>query len=1093
MIKIRNILIFFFLLTLLKSEAQNSTGLIPIQTFDTKDYNTQPQNWAIAEDKRGVVYIGNKEALLVYTGSWKKFIIDNHNDVWSIDVDANGKVFVGGSGEFGYFYLDSNLTGKLIYYPIYQQLEAEEKAKIQKVSYTVAQDSTAYFSTEEFIYWYRNKDVEIINPPGKIVFLKKLHHRVFVGIEERGLYEIIGNQFIEIGISGQFTINRDGKTKLNIRDIAEFGNSNIVYINRDTLLETFDLASSKKYIKAFKTQLDDAVRGENIVKILNLKNKYFALYSKGKGVYIIDHQGRFIRKLDIKTGLQDDVVEDLFLDSQNNLWLAHSKGISRVSVFSNYQSFPPDVLGFKGRIQAITRFNDKLYFGTGDMHLYYLHEFDFSKKSKLTKEEVAQISYSKSSAAELKESLNNGSWGILNITIEGEKSMLFITNDNVFQLKENGEVDTAFHHSGTIMVQDPMDSNRIWIGLYPEGLASFYFENGKWIDEGMIPKTECSIVSLAFDQAQNLWLGRTDALSVLYKPVFKDHEIILPKVDNFGTKNSLPDNDAIYPMFDGNKMIFASSEGLFLYDNKTDKFAKTNIFTDWYTNHFVFRMMKDSQKNIWTVTYPLVHEKIFIKKLIPITGGNYMVSTPYAQEVTAHSFDVMYQDGNSLWAGGDFDLVKINSISENDTLVQIKSFINQILINNKDTLFDGFFFNDKGDIVDNQSSDEIPIINYQNHNLTFQFSAIAQKLEGTAKYRWILEGNDENWEDWTPKTEVRFTNLHEGKYVFRLQAKDIYDNISKEVSYSFTIRPPWHRTVWAYISYFILFIAFVWGAINVSTQSLKKIIRQATTEIREQKDDIEEKNQNIVSSIRYAQRIQEAVSPQKKLMDKVFPEHFVLWKPRDIVSGDFYWMMQKGNKAIIAAADCTGHGVPGAFMSIMGISFLNEIANSKEVQTAAEALNQLRFNVINSLNQEGAEMDTKDGMDMSICVYDFDTNMMQFAGAYNPLYMIRDGELSVIKADRMPIGVHERDDKSFTNMEFSMHKGDVYYILSDGYIDQFGGPNGKKFMTKNFKELILEIHTESMEVQKEILWQRFTDWRGEIEQIDDVIIIGIKV
>jgi serine phosphatase RsbU (regulator of sigma subunit) len=228
-------------------------------------------------------------------------------------------------------------------------------------------------------------------------------------------------------------------------------------------------------------------------------------------------------------------------------------------------------------------------------------------------------------------------------------------------------------------------------------------------------------------------------------------------------------------------------------------------------------------------------------------------------------------------------------------------------------------------------------------------------------------------------------------------------------------------------------------------------------------------------------------------MDKVFPEHFVLWKPRDIVSGDFYWMMQKNNKAILAAADCTGHGVPGAFMSIMGISFLNEIANNKEVQTAAEALNQLRHNVITSLNQEGSETDTKDGMDISLCVYDMDNMMMQFAGAYNPLYMIRDGELSVIKADRMPIGVHERDDRPFTNMEFSMHQGDIFYILSDGYIDQFGGKDGKKFMTKKFKELILEIHHLPMAEQKEVLWEKFLEWRGDIEQVDDIIIIGIKV
>jgi serine phosphatase RsbU (regulator of sigma subunit) len=196
---------------------------------------------------------------------------------------------------------------------------------------------------------------------------------------------------------------------------------------------------------------------------------------------------------------------------------------------------------------------------------------------------------------------------------------------------------------------------------------------------------------------------------------------------------------------------------------------------------------------------------------------------------------------------------------------------------------------------------------------------------------------------------------------------------------------------------------------------------------------------------------------------------------------------------ILAAADCTGHGVPGAFMSIMGISFLNEIANNKDVNTAAEALNHLRHNVITSLNREGSVTDTKDGMDISLCVFDFKNMMMQFAGAYNPLYMIRQGELAVIKADRMPIGIHERDSSPFTNMEFSIHKGDVFYILSDGYIDQFGGQEGKKFMTKQFKDLIQKIHDKPMLEQKEILWQTILEWRGEIEQVDDIIIIGVRV
>lgn len=1092
MIKIKYTLILFFLISLFKLNAQTTTGLIPIQTFGTEDYKTQPKNRAFAEDKWGAIYVGNKEALLVYTGSWKKYVIDNHNDVYSIDVSEDGKIFVGGDGEFGFFHLDSNRKGSLIYHPLYKLLDSNDRSNIGKIWHTHSISKTSYFSSNSLIYIYNEGNISIVKPPGSIVIFEKIHNRLFVGIKGYGLFELRNGKLQAFGKHHEFSIKDGDNYELDIKSVSAFGDSKVVYITKGNQLRTYDLSDKKGKSKVFHTQLDSIFKKEQIVKVFNLNNQLFAVYSSGNGIYIIDHNGRFIRMLDAESGLKEETVEEMFLDSQNNLWVSHDNGLSRVAIYSNYEYFPSEKTGIKRRVQGITRFNGKLYIGT-ELQLYYLDENNLQNKKILTKEDVSRKNFTKGIVLDLDESKGKGNYGILDFYVDGKKSLLFITNEYVFHLKEDGNVDTALYKSGSVIINDPMNPNRIWIGLYPKGLGSFYYDNGKWIDEGAVPNTEFDIRVLSFDENFNLWMGRTDGLSMLNKPVFTNHKVVKPQVNNYNLEHGLPSNDAICPFFNGEEMMFGSSEGLFIYNNKDEKFIHSNSFTSWFLNRHVHRMIMDKQNNIWTVTYPLDHNKILLKKLIRNSEGGYFVNSPYAKEVTAQQFDVMYQDGQSLWTGGTFDLVKINNISSSDTNVQIQSYINSVLIKNDSVLFDGFHFDANQNIVKQQDINLKPIVLYKYNEFTFHYSAIAQKLESEPSYRIFLEGYDEDWGAWSSKIEVRYTNLHEGDYIFRMQAKDIYGNISEEANYSFTIRPPWHRTVWAYIGFFLSFVIFVWGAIRISTRSLKKIIREATAEIRAQKDDIEEKSQSIMSSIRYAQRIQEAVSPQKKLMDKVFPEHFVLWKPRDIVSGDFYWMMQKDNKSIIAAADCTGHGVPGAFMSIMGISFLNEIANSKEVQTAAEALNQLRNNVITSLNQEGAETDTKDGMDMSICVYDFDNMMMQFAGAYNPLYMIRDGELSVIKADRMPIGVHERDQNPFTNMEFSMHKGDIYYILSDGYIDQFGGPKGKKFMTKRFKQLILDIHTEPMEKQNEILWETFTEWRGDIEQIDDIIIIGIKV
>ena len=271
-----------------------------------------------------------------------------------------------------------------------------------------------------------------------------------------------------------------------------------------------------------------------------------------------------------------------------------------------------------------------------------------------------------------------------------------------------------------------------------------------------------------------------------------------------------------------------------------------------------------------------------------------------------------------------------------------------------------------------------------------------------------------------------------------------------------------------------------------------EIYQLKNVELKQAYEEIEEKNREITDSIRYALRIQEAVLPQEELFNKFMPEHFIFFRPKDIVSGDFYWMTQKDHFSVIVAADCTGHGIPGAFMSMLGISFLNAIVGEMEEPKANEILEQLRAQVIKSLHQTGKEGEAKDGMDIALCVFNNKTNELEFAGAYNALYHIRNGELSEIKADRMPIAIHSIGDPSFTNHKLQIENGDMIYLFSDGYADQFGGPNGKKFMYKQFKNLLLSVQGYSMEKQKEIVAKKFDIWKGKLSQIDDVIVIGIR-
>jgi serine phosphatase RsbU (regulator of sigma subunit) len=268
--------------------------------------------------------------------------------------------------------------------------------------------------------------------------------------------------------------------------------------------------------------------------------------------------------------------------------------------------------------------------------------------------------------------------------------------------------------------------------------------------------------------------------------------------------------------------------------------------------------------------------------------------------------------------------------------------------------------------------------------------------------------------------------------------------------------------------------------------------RDLIAKISEQKNKIEQQQKELEGSLSYASSIQAALLPDLRYFKKTFPESFILFKPRDIVSGDFYWFSRKDNRMAVAAADCTGHGVPGAFMSILGISFLNEIV-SKNIPRANTILNRLRENVMKALHQTGDTSEHKDGMDIALCVIDLDKMNMEYAGAFNPLYMIRNGVLVETRGDKMPIGINAVVERSFTNHNIQLEMGDLIYIFSDGYPDQFGGPEEKKFRYKTMKQLLVKLYNKPLEAQKRELERNFIKWKGDLEQVDDVLIIGIKI
>jgi len=270
-------------------------------------------------------------------------------------------------------------------------------------------------------------------------------------------------------------------------------------------------------------------------------------------------------------------------------------------------------------------------------------------------------------------------------------------------------------------------------------------------------------------------------------------------------------------------------------------------------------------------------------------------------------------------------------------------------------------------------------------------------------------------------------------------------------------------------------------------------LKESKERVAQHSLEIEEKNQMITASINYASRIQEAILPGDDVLSEYLDDYFVMFRPKDIVSGDFYFVREQYGKILVVAADCTGHGVPGALLSILGISFLNEILQSRSVPRANRILNRMREKVMDALDQRGKEYEQKDSIDIALCVYEPNRSVIQFAGANRPLIMVSDDKLKEIKPDKMPIGVAPLEEVSFTNHRIDVKPGDRFYMFSDGYPDQFSEETNKKFKIKNFRQLISYVSGWTMDRQKEHIENIFNDWKGSAIQVDDVLVMGFEI
>ncbi|MCF8459160.1 MAG: SpoIIE family protein phosphatase [Flavobacteriales bacterium] len=533
------------------------------------------------------------------------------------------------------------------------------------------------------------------------------------------------------------------------------------------------------------------------------------------------------------------------------------------------------------------------------------------------------------------------------------------------------------------------------------------------------------------------------------------------------------------------KLWFATAgQGIYILDNGNASHLNSE---NGLPSDYCYQMVLDNDGYVWAS-----HQKSIVQ-LSPKLKVSRIVGHEDISPVENTMVTFLFKDheGN-IWISSTHGVVKFNPAIDKSS----KS-LPQLSIGGM-KLFD-----------QNQPLTSNLILPYKQYKVTFNLAGISLRNPDNIRYKWKLEGYSDYWSEEISQSEIQIQRLEDGDYTLQVIAsKNGGEWTTEPVEYSFVIEKPWWRTWWFYLFCVVgisgLILAFVRYRVYrlmIDKQELETIVTERTIEIQEQKSEIERSRdeiakyaKDITDSIKYAKRIQNAIFPTLEDVNKVIPESFVLFKSKDLVSGDFYFAEKIGDERIFCAVDCTGHGVPGGFMSIVANNLLHQATKQLKLTKPSEILEYLNQGVTNTLHQTYEESSVKDGMDIALCSWNKNKNTLQFAGAYNPLYLFRDGELIEYRGDRFPVGRFVGEESnSFKNHEIKVKKGDMLYIFSDGFSDQFGGPEGKKFKVRRFKAMLQEVQSYSIENQFKIVNEQLENWIGDLEQIDDIVLIGVRI
>lgn len=1040
-------------------------GKIKVRNFTSKEYAATAQNWDIIQNNDHFFYIANNGGILEYNGeNWTKLEMNNSEHPRSFDKNDSGKVFVGGRGEFGY--IDYDERGRTIYTKISGPVDSLTFSDVWKV-YCLGEHT--YFIAEDYVFIYYDGQLEVIDvPEGDYIEMSVRYQDLIICSFEGDLgdrsFVLRGNKFFEV----------QNSLGTNPVILYEYNSRKIMIDKTGAMYEFQQNGNAYQYVLLTDQRLNVGAAAK--INDIEIQNNLLVAGTAGNGVLIFNMQGELVRTFMERDGLENLEIRAIYFDQYHNIWLCNDNGLTFIETSDAMTSFDKD-FGITGITEDIYLKDENIFLAThtdiyasafkpGEltfvnqnifgMEIFQIKEFTFSDKSTYP---------------------------------------IVIANDGVYYLDKKMQKNLITNIYAWDMFQSETDKNRILFGLDGDGIGSIYYSNGKFVYEGNYPNTSGEVRSVMEANGKVYYTVKKEGVHILDTTRAQTQNRISGLI-------SFADSTIIYSQFTlcefKNRIYVGTTNGL--YELEGDKMIPSKLKDGNFNGEklLIHRIFNDNDERLWMVLFHNSDSKDEYSEIgyfEEVNGKLAWNSGPFKQITDDVVHSIKRGKDGIYWFGANRKVYAYNSNYKANFDMPFNAFIYQVSLGEDSTLI----YNS------HHSKHSECIIDYKYNSIRFDFTTNAYLGGIENQYSYYLEGFDSTWGKWKLANSAEYQRLGEGDYVFHVKAMNYYGYESEPVSFSFTILPPWYRTIWAYIIYFLLFVLLIYVIIRLSIrrvkqqkEELEKIVQERTHEIAEQnhllehqKAEIEEKTNDILDSIKYAKRIQNTILPGEDKLNTIFEhDHFVLYKPKDIVSGDFYWAARFENKTIFSAIDCTGHGVPGAFVSIVGFNALNRTVNEFKLRQPAAILDKLTELVVDTFSQ--SESNIKDGMDIGLCMIDNDTLKLEFAGANNPCVVVRNGEAIELKPDKQPIGEFE-ERKPFTNHEFQLQKGDCVYVLSDGYADQFGGPKGKKLKFKALRDLLLEISGLDVKTQLRRLDDSFMEWKGDYEQLDDVCLFGVRI